>query len=70
MTHSEVFVEQVAPVVLDIEEETKDEDHVHEADEDNHHHARVDRHPHHLPLLPHHGGVEVEVCSLGGPPPK
>ena len=41
-TNREVFEEQIAPVVLDIEEEAEDEDHVHEADEDDHHHPRVD----------------------------
>ena len=44
-TDREIFEEQIAPVVLDIEEEAKDEHHVHEADEDHHHHPRVNRHP-------------------------
>ena len=42
-THREVFEEEIAPVVLDIEEEAKDEHHVHEADEDDDHHPRDDR---------------------------
>ena len=37
----EVLVEEVAPVVLDVEKEAKDQGHVHEADEDNHHHPAV-----------------------------
>ena len=44
-THREVFEEEIAPVVLDIEEEAEDEHHVHEADEDDDHHPRVNRHP-------------------------
>ena len=51
-TDREIFEEQIAPVVFDIEEEPKDEHHVHEADEDHHHHPRVNRHPH-PPLRPH-----------------
>ena len=51
-TDREIFEEQIAPVVLDIEEEAKDEHHVHEADEDDHHHTRVNRHPY-PPLRPH-----------------
>ena len=41
-THCEVFEEEIAPVVFDIEKEAEDEHHVHEADEDDHHHPCVD----------------------------
>lgn len=37
-----IFEEQVAPLILDVEEEAEDEHHVHQADEDDHHHPRVD----------------------------
>ena len=47
----EVLVEEVAPVVLDIEEEAKDQRHVHEADEDDHHHPTVDRHLYSFPVF-------------------
>ena len=57
--YREVFEEKITPIVLDIEEEAKDEDHVHEADEDDHHHPRVDRHSD-LPLtLSHHISEEL-----------
>ena len=48
--HSEVLEEEVAPVVLDVEEEAKDEAEVHQADEDDHHHPTVYGH------LPYHQG--------------
>ena len=60
--YREVFEEKITPIVLDIEEEAKDEDHVHEADEDDHHHPRVDRHPQ-LPLRPLHWHESV-ACLL------
>ena len=60
--YREVFEEEIAPVVLDIEEEAKDEHHVHEADEDDDHHPRVDRHPD-LPLrLCHYISEECSEC--------
>ena len=40
-----IFEEQVAPLVLDVEEEAEDEGEVHDADEHHHHHARVYGHP-------------------------
>ena len=49
--HRKVFEEEVAPVVLDIEEEAKDKAEVHQADEDDHHHPTVYRHPHSLAFL-------------------
>ena len=58
-THREVFEEEIAPVVLDIEEEAEDEDHVHEADEDDHHHPRVDRHPYFSLRLCHYISEEL-----------
>ena len=42
VAHREVLEEEIAPVVLDVEEEAEDEHHVHQADEDDHHHPRVD----------------------------
>ena len=45
VAHREVLEEEIAPVVLDVEEEAKHEHHVHEADEDDDHHPRVNRHP-------------------------
>ena len=58
-TDREIFEEQIAPVVLDIEEKAKDEDHVHEADEDHHHHPRVDRHPYFSLRLCHYISEEL-----------
>ena len=61
--YREVFEEKITPIVLDIEEEAKDEHHVHEADEDDDHHPRVDRHPD-LPLrLCHYISEECSECS-------
>ena len=48
--HGEVLEEEVAPVVLDVEEEAKDKAEVHQADEDDHHHPTVYGH------LPYHQG--------------
>ena len=36
-----VGVEKVTPVILDVEEESEDNCHVHDDDEDNHHHPGV-----------------------------
>ena len=46
----EVVVEDVAPLVLDVEEEDEDECHVHGHDGDHHQHPAV--HRHHPPPLP------------------
>ena len=61
-THREVFEEEIAPVVLDIEEEAEDEHHVHEADEDDDHHPRVDRHPDLSLRLCHYISEECSEC--------
>ena len=61
-THREVFEEEIAPVVLDVEEEAKDEHHVHEADEDDDHHPRVDRHPDLSLCLCHYISEECSEC--------
>ena len=69
--YSKVLEEQVAPVVLDVEEEAEDEDHVHEADKDDDDHASVDGHLDHLaaPLLhggPHPRRLTSQVVVRGG----
>ena len=52
--HGEVLEEEVAPVVLDVEKEAKDQRHVHNDDEDHHHHPSVYRHRHCLFVLIFH----------------
>jgi len=42
-----VLKEELAPLVLDVEEEAKDEEEVAEGDEDDHHEAAVHGHPPH-----------------------
>ena len=44
-TYRHVFKEQVAPLILHIEEEPEDECDVHDADEEDHDHPRVDGEP-------------------------
>ena len=44
-TYRHVFKEQVAPLILHIEEEPEDESDVHDADEEDHDHPRVDGEP-------------------------
>ena len=41
LTDRIVLEEEIAPVILDIEEETKDQGEIHEADEDHHNHPTV-----------------------------
>ena len=41
LTDRIVLEEEIAPVVLDIEEEAKDQGEIHEADEDDHNHPTV-----------------------------
>ena len=42
--YREVFKEEITPLVLDIEEEPKDQDHVHHGDHDDNNHAAVQGH--------------------------
>ena len=42
--YREVFEEKVTPLVLDIEEEPEDQDHVHHGDHDDNNHAAVQGH--------------------------
>lgn len=50
-SHREILVQQVAPLVLDVEEQPEDDGHVHEDDDDHHQHAGVQG--------------DVEYCPLG-----
>ena len=51
-TYRVVLEEQLAPLILDVEEEAEDEDDVGEGDEADHHEATVHGHP--PPLLTNH----------------
>ena len=43
-TDRHILEKQITPVILDIEEQPKDQNYVHHADEDDHHHACVHCH--------------------------
>lgn len=43
-TYSKILKEQITPVILDREEESKHQDHVHHGDGDDDHHAAVQGH--------------------------
>ena len=43
-TDRHILEKQITPVILDIEEQPKDQHNVHHADEDDHDHARVHCH--------------------------
>jgi hypothetical protein len=59
-SHRHILEQKVTPIILDIEEETKDQHQVAQADEDDHHHAPV----HRKPLYLKHG-FKVEKSQLG-----
>ena len=40
-TYCHIFEEKITPIILDIEEETKHKDKIHDTNEDNHQHSRV-----------------------------
>ena len=44
ITDRHILEKQITQVILDIEEQPKDQHYVHHADEDDHDHARVHRH--------------------------
>ena len=44
-SHRHILEQQVTPIILDIEEEAKDQHQVSQADEDDHHHTAVYREP-------------------------
>ena len=44
--YREVLEQKIAPVILDVEEESKDKDDVHQRDGDDNNQASVHRHPH------------------------
>ena len=44
-SHRHILEQKITPIILDIEEEAKDQHQVAQADEDDHHHAAVNREP-------------------------
>jgi hypothetical protein len=63
MPYRVILEEQLAPLVLDVEEEAEDEEEVSERDKDDHHEAAVQRHLAHPAAHNIKDNVQPRLCN-------